>query len=124
MKIITIHQPEAFPWAGFFNKMMISDKYVVLDNVDYRKNYFQNRNQILTGQGAKYLTVPVNSKDYRLIKDVRIRHDSNWKKKHLSAIKQSYAKSFMYSTHIDFFISLYEIEYELLIDFNISFPTE
>ena len=35
--IITIHQPESYPWCGFFNKMMNCDKYVILNSVDFRK---------------------------------------------------------------------------------------
>ena len=42
---ITIHQPEHFPYMGFFQKMKEADLFVVLDNVKFRKNYFQNRNK-------------------------------------------------------------------------------
>ena len=32
---------------------------VLLDNVQYEKNYFQNRNRIYTSSGVRYITVPV-----------------------------------------------------------------
>lgn len=118
-KIITIHQPENYPWLGFFNKMMLADEYIILDSVQFRKNYFQNRNQFLTKQGAIYLSVPVNFKGYKLIKDIRIRYNENWQKKHLSTIKQSYGKSKYFHEHIAFFEELYSKKFELLIDFNI-----
>ena len=38
--VITIHQPEHFPYMGFFQKMKAADVFVILDNVNYRKNYF------------------------------------------------------------------------------------
>ena len=42
---ITIHQPEHFPYIGFFQKMESADLFVILDDVQYTKNNFQNRNK-------------------------------------------------------------------------------
>ena len=36
---------------GFFQKIAEADIFVVLDNVNYRKNYFQNRNKIKLKNG-------------------------------------------------------------------------
>ena len=44
---ITIHQPEHFPYMGFFQKMESADLFVILDDVQYTKNNFQNRNKFL-----------------------------------------------------------------------------
>ena len=63
--IVAIHQPEHLPWIGFFNKMMNADVLVILDDVQYRKRYFQNRNQILVNGEKKYIGVPVNIENYR-----------------------------------------------------------
>ena len=59
--LLTIHQPEHLPWLGFFHKMAMADQYVVLDSVQYEKDYFQNRNKIrFTGNdGWKWITTPV-----------------------------------------------------------------
>ena len=119
-KIITIHQPETFPWLGFFNKMMLADEYIILDNVQFRKNYFQNRNQFLTKQGPIYLTVPVDFKNYKLINEIVIKYNENWQRKHLNTIKQSYGKAKYFKEHIDFFESLYSMKFELLVDFNME----
>jgi len=119
-KIVTIHQPETFPWLGFFNKMMLCDEYILLDDVQFRKNYFQNRNQFLTKQGPIYLTVPVDFKNYKLIKDIKIKYNEKWQQKHLNTIKQNYSKSPYFNQHINFFELFYAKKYELLIDFNIE----
>jgi len=118
MKTITIHQPETFPWLGFFNKMMLADEYIILDTVQFRKNYFQNRNQFLTKQGAIYLSVPVDFKNNKIIKDIKIRYNEKWQLKHLNTIKQSYSKAPYFQEHIHFFEDLYSKKFELLIDFN------
>ena len=59
--IVTIHQPEHIPWLGFFNKAINCDVFVLLDNVQYEKNYFQNRNNIINSSENKnqLITVPV-----------------------------------------------------------------
>ncbi|MEM8136288.1 WbqC family protein, partial [Morganella morganii] len=78
--IITIHQPESYPWCGFFNKMMNCDKYVILNSVDFRKNYYQNRNRILTKNNSIFLTIPVNKSSNKKINEIEISNDL-WKQK-------------------------------------------
>lgn len=57
---VTIHQPEHLPWLGFFHKMAFCDVYVLLDNVQFTKNNYQNRNRLIDEKGTVYWsTVPV-----------------------------------------------------------------
>ena len=58
--ILSVHQPHFFPWLGYFDKMIKSDKFVYLDNVQYRKNYFQNRTQVKIGDTVQWLTLTIN----------------------------------------------------------------
>ena len=45
---------------GFFQKMAAADVMVVLDTVDFRKNYYHNRNKYLNRSGRdEWFTVPV-----------------------------------------------------------------
>jgi len=119
MKKLTIHQPETFPWLGFFNKMMLADEYIILDNVKFRKNYFQNRNQFLTKNGSIFLTIPVEKEaNSKIIKDVKIVNNTNWQKKHLNSIKQNYSKAPFFKNYQEFFEKLYNQKFEFLVDFN------
>jgi len=34
---IAIHQPQYLPWPGYFNKILQSDIFVFLDDVQYKK---------------------------------------------------------------------------------------
>ncbi len=61
MRIVTIHQPEHLSYLGLFHKISMCDTLVLLDNVQFEKNYFQNRNRINTNDGEKYITVPVTN---------------------------------------------------------------
>ena len=56
---LTIHQPEFAPWLGFFHKVSLADALVILDDVQFRKNYFHNRNRVRTPEGWNWVTVPV-----------------------------------------------------------------
>tara|TARA_R100000657_G_C4669946_1_gene114240 strand:+ start:937 stop:1563 length:627 start_codon:yes stop_codon:yes gene_type:complete len=88
---VTIHQPEHFPYEGFFQKISSADLFVVLDNVKFRKNYFQNRNKFLNSQGNdEWFTVPVEKKAAsKKIKDVLVSNHGNWRKKLNNKIKQN-----------------------------------
>ena len=111
MKKITIHQPEHFPYLGFFQKMNESDLFVVLDNVNYRKNYFQNRNKIKNTNGLDdWFTIPVEKNaTNKLIKDVEVSSDSNWRRKLLNKL------------HMNLGLNLKEIyESNSLIDINMK----
>ena len=88
---IAIHQPEHFPYMGFFQKMRFSDIFVILDNVKYKKGSFQNRNRFLNNSGKdEWFTVPVEKKaTSKLIKDVLVSSDPLWRKKILIKFAQN-----------------------------------
>ncbi len=90
---IAIHQPNYLPWLGYFNKISRSDVFVFLDNVQYSKNSYINRTNILGNNGKIWLTQPVSIKGKfgSLIKDVEVA-DFVWKEKHLKTICQFYCK--------------------------------
>ena len=98
--IVTIHQPEHLPWLGYFYKMMHADLFVILDNVQYRKNYFQNRNQIVTNGKPNYVTVTVPNKNHMdyLLCDIPIVGNS-WTTGYLNKIKESYRKHPYFHIH-------------------------
>ena len=95
---ITIHQPEHFPYMGFFQKMKAADLFVVLDNVNFKKNNFQNRNKFKNKQGVdEWFGVSVPKKSTSsLIKDV-VPVDTtinNWNKKVVSKLKHNFNLDF------------------------------
>ena len=121
MNTVTIHQPEHLPYLGFFAKCARADTVVFLDNVDFEKNYFQNRNRIYGQQGYQWITVPVVSGKAK-IQDVEIArefHDSV-KRKNLEKIRQAYSKAPYFRTYFPDFEKLYGYKYTHLVDLNCS----
>jgi len=49
--LITIHQPQYLPWLGYLDKIDKADVFVILNNVQFKKNEWQNRNRIKTAHG-------------------------------------------------------------------------
>lgn len=100
--VVTIHQPEHLPWLGFFNKIAKADIFVILDSVQYEKNYFQNRNRILGTNGVQWVSIPVSVKGHlnNTIAKTEISlsgGNANWKEKYLRTVRQSYGKHPYYS---------------------------
>jgi hypothetical protein len=122
--IVTIHQPEHWPWLGFFNKISLSESLIILDNVQYRKRYFQNRNKIRikSTDGWMWLTVPVlvKGKYDQAINEVLINNDDDWRASHLKAIEMAYAKSPYLPEHLPFLRTLYAKPWEKLVDLNLE----
>jgi len=90
---ITIHQPEHLIWLGLVDKISKSDIFVILDNVQYRKNYFQNRNKIKTKKGWRWLTVPIKKHPFETKVNAIEISDQNWQEHYLSILKENYEKA-------------------------------
>jgi hypothetical protein len=120
MTIISIHQPVYLPWLGFFDKINHSDKFVFLDDVQYAKNGFQNRNKIRTSEGEMWLTVPTKAKSNTLLRDVKIDESINWIKKHTNSILLNYSRANYFEVNWGGIEKIFEKKYEYLIDVNIE----
>jgi hypothetical protein len=57
--IIAAHQPSYLPWLGYLDKIARVDRFIVMDDLQYEAQNFQNRNRVKLAQGPAWLTVPV-----------------------------------------------------------------
>lgn len=120
--LITIHQPDFMPWLGFFDRWKKSDLYIVLDDVQFIRRGWHNRDKIKTAHGVKWLTVPVKTKGryHQLIKEVEIDNASNWQRKHLTAIKEAYGQAPNFSELIPEIEAIYCASHERLMILNME----
>ena len=58
--IISAHQPHVLPWLGYLAKIAASDCFVVMDDLQYEPQNFQNRNRVKINHGASWITVPLS----------------------------------------------------------------
>lgn len=121
-KIITsIHQPDFFPYYGYFNKINKSNVYIVMDNVQLSKSGWTHRDKIKTNKEVNWITIPIkNIKKKQLIKDCLINNDVNWKKKHINMIKENYKNSKFINEGIEIINDLYKLNTNYLFEFNFN----
>jgi hypothetical protein len=118
---VVITQPTYLPWLGYFHQMACADTFVFLDNVQFEKRSWQQRNRLKGPNGDFWLTVPVLTKGrgHQLIKDVEIT-DERWALKHFKTMKHLYVKAPFYRDVIDLFADIYQKRWEKLIDLNLA----
>jgi hypothetical protein len=119
--IVSIHQPQYLPWLGYLHKILNSDLFIVLDNVQYVKNEWQNRNRIKTPRGWQWITVPVEFHHGEKIRDVRINNRENWRRKHRNALITNYSQAPYFKEYFPFFEKAYAREWSSLAAINIFF---
>lgn len=90
---VGIHQLHYLPWLRYFHKILRCDTFIVLDNIQYNKNGWQNRNRIKTANGPVLLTVPVHAQYQARLDEIAIDGTAKWRAKHWRAIHQAYAKA-------------------------------
>ena len=120
-KICSIMQPTYLPWIGYFNLIYSSDFFVFLDDVQFSKQSWQNRNKILIKKKIHWLTVPVIKKSLEdRINQIKIDDTQNWRKKHTQSIKQNYFNH-KYFNDLEIILELInDKEMNYLLDLNIS----
>jgi len=121
MTLICIRQPGYLPFSGFFKKIMSSDIFVFLDDVQFEKNDWDNRNKIRTSDGSMWLTVPVLHKFGQKLNEIKIVNDDEWNQKHLKAIQINYQKAPFFETYWYEIKKILDKKWDRLIDLNYEF---
>ena len=119
--LLSIHQPNYWPYPGLIGKIAHSDEFLFLTKVQLDKSSWQSRNRIRIKEGWKYLAVPVISKgkEEQKIKDTMISNQTNWRNQHLNAIKFAYQKAPYYKRYEPYIKDLYKRKWKYLADLDI-----
>lgn len=72
-----ILQPTFIPWMGFFDLIDQADVVIILDDVQFSKQSWQQRNRLRTSEGLGILSVPVKSagRSHQLINEVELANE-------------------------------------------------
>jgi hypothetical protein len=119
-KIITIHQPDFFPWLGFFDRWKKADLYIMLDDVQFLRRGWHHRDKIKTQSGVSWFTVPIvkKGKYSQLINEAEIDNNTNWRSKCLNTIYFNYKKAPNFEYCYEKIEGICNKKYQLLIDLN------
>ncbi|MBD3295855.1 MAG: hypothetical protein GF392_00620, partial [Candidatus Omnitrophica bacterium] len=116
---IAIHQPQYLPWLGYFDKMDRADIFVLLDDVQFKKNEWQNRNRLRNSKGWQWISVPVSYDFGDNINQVRIDNHGRWEKKHLKSMETNYSKAPFFHEYFPFFKETFSRGWLELAELNI-----
>ena len=89
-----------------------------MDNIQFNKNGWQNRNKIKCQDGWMYLSIPISHKFQQRIDEVKIDNAQNWRQKHWNTLVMNYSKAKYFKDYKDFFEKLYKQDWDSLNEIN------
>jgi hypothetical protein len=123
MTVVTAHQANYLPYLGFFEKILVADRYILVDDTQFVKRGpfgWIHRNRILSPNGPQWLSVPIRTqgKYEQTIAQAEIDQQTNWSRKHLRAIELSYRKAQHFENFFPELKGIYEREWTHLVDLS------
>tara|TARA_A100001011_G_C14292025_1_gene836651 strand:- start:1241 stop:1942 length:702 start_codon:yes stop_codon:yes gene_type:complete len=118
---LAISQPTFLPWSGYFSLINYVDEIVFLDDIQFDKRSWQQRNIIKTPNGSELITIPVLSKDLfkQNINQVKIDYNTNFLTKIIKTIKQNYSKSQYFKESSNELFEILSSRPKMLLDLNL-----
>jgi hypothetical protein len=92
-KRVAIIQSNYIPWKGYFDIIRAVDEFVFLDDAQFTRRDWRNRNRIKTPNGTIWLTIPVVTKGRyeQAIDETEIAEP--WADRHWETLRMSYARA-------------------------------
>jgi hypothetical protein len=95
-RIVAIHQPNFFPWLGYFDKIARSDVFIFLDDVQFAKTggTWSNRVKLLMAEEPRWVTAPIRRAFHGVvsINQIEWADEQPWRAKLLKTLSVNYAK--------------------------------
>ena len=119
--LLGISQPTFLPWIGYFAFLDKIDKIIFLDNVQFKKRSWQQRNNIKLNGQKKFLSISVKSKGKfdQKISEVEILHDKN-----IELIKKQiffeYKKAKYFKDYYKSICDIFDKKHQYLYELNIE----
>lgn len=114
-------QPTYLPWAGYFNLIYNTDIFIFLDDTQYSKGSWHNRNRILNNYKETWITIPL--KKHKLntnLNEIYLYDLEQWKKDHHNLIENSYCQYPFFDSVKEILTFFSTIKTDVLSEVNIS----
>ena len=121
---IAAHQPAYLPWLGYLAKVAACDRFVVMDDLQYEAQNFQNRNRVKVNNGVVWLTVPLvaGRRDERIC-DKRINNQASpkehWQRRSWQTLKTHYGRAPCFERYATELEEVYTRRWERLVDLDL-----
>ncbi len=127
MTVAAIHQPNFFPWLGYFDKLARADAFVFLDHVQFPKTggTWTNRVRLLVNGKATWFTAPVDRAFHgmRPISEMAFAGRIGWRSTLLKTLHTAYGKAPFFAEAIALLEPLIMNPTERVAEFNIAAVT-
>lgn len=91
---VGILQPCYIPWLGYFEQIHYTDCFIFLDDVQYTKEDWRNRNKVKTPRGPSWITIPVKHESSKQkICETQIIYSEPWYNRHINVLQENYRKA-------------------------------
>lgn len=89
-----VMQPYFLPYLSYWQLIAAADCFVILDDVNFIKRGYINRNRILINGEPYLFSIPVqDASQNRLIMDTRLKFENRDRKKFLARVENSYRRA-------------------------------
>jgi hypothetical protein len=128
-KIVLIHQPNFYPWLGFFDKIVKADVFIFLDDVQFPKTggVWSNRVKMLISGTASWVTAPID-RNYSGMRNINEMHflasTPPWQIKTMKSLDNSYKKYPFYGEIMPFIEPLLHNTETNIAEYNIFAITQ
>jgi hypothetical protein len=122
--IVAAHQPAYLPWLGYFHKIACADVFVMMDDLQYEAQNFQNRNRVKVNNGAVWLTVPlVRGSQSDRICDKLINNEGSakehWQRRSWATLTTHYRRAPYFSHYAEELEHVYARRWSRLLELNL-----
>jgi len=124
MTVVAAHQPHYMPWLGYLDKLAKADVFVVMDDLQYETQNYQNRQRVKINSGATWLTVPLKRGaqtdtilDKRIDNGAAGRH--HWQHRTLRTLEIHYGRTPFFKQYGEELRDVYTRRWDRLIDLDL-----
>jgi WbqC-like protein family len=123
-RVVAIHQPNFFPWLGYFDKLYKSDVFIFLNHVQFAKTggTWSNRVKMRIGGEVQWVTAPVQRTHHNVIAVDQVVWDDSrpWREKFYKSLISNYGRAAFYEETIELVKPLIFYPTSNLSDFNLN----
>ncbi len=122
--IVAAHQPHYLPWLGYLDKVAKADVFVVMDDLQFEAQNYQNRQRLKLSCGPAWLSVPLlrGAQTDRIL-DKRIAPSGSpkqhWQHRHWQTLVTCYRRAPYFARYADELRDVYTRPWERLVDLDL-----
>jgi hypothetical protein len=94
---VALMQPTFLPWQGYFGLVAAADVFVLLDDFQFQRHSFHQRNRLRTAGGEEtWVTLPVGHPrdgEFPTLGDAVPLVDPKWRRRFTTTLEQSYGRA-------------------------------